>query len=538
MKMVKSLILGSAAGLFAMSGAQAADLPVKAAPVEYVKICSLYGAGFFYIPGTDTCIKLGGYLRVDTTFNGSIYDQPAWNGDLGQQNRYRDYFAARSRMALTVDTRTATEYGVVRTFAQGDFQFTTFNSSSLNPSSFIANSAGNGLSGLLGNVGEGYVAVEFVFLQFAGFTFGKSASAYATPWHGYPGNNSSFLLGGHTTVTGINNIQYTAQFGNGVSGTIGVEDSVAFERTLLLNLANGVSATGTNGTAYGGDHVPDIAGNIRVDQAWGLFQVSAASHVVNAAYNSLSPGLVGGFVIPNNNSELSGHPTDKWGGAAMVALQIKNIPNGAGDDIKMDASFSKGMTKQVIATDSGSPSFAMFGSSSRLFVGPGGGLLPAFGSVGFGATTDAVYLPFFAGGTGDLKLTTAYGFRGAYNHNWDPYWSSSLFGSWSAVRYGGSEFDLTSARGQYCFAYRLSNPGAKSIDFSCNPNYDVAQIGLVTRWTPVKNLTFSGEVMFFHLNQNFTGASVLTPAAPKPTAVYEFKDQNTVALNLRVQRNF
>ncbi|HLQ88790.1 MAG TPA: porin [Xanthobacteraceae bacterium] len=23
--------------------------------VEYVKICSLYGAGFFYIPGTDTC---------------------------------------------------------------------------------------------------------------------------------------------------------------------------------------------------------------------------------------------------------------------------------------------------------------------------------------------------------------------------------------------------------------------------------------------------------------------------------------------------
>jgi hypothetical protein len=62
MKMVKSLILGSAAGLLAMSGAQAADLPVKAKAVEYVRICSLYGAGFFYIPGTDTCIKLGGYL--------------------------------------------------------------------------------------------------------------------------------------------------------------------------------------------------------------------------------------------------------------------------------------------------------------------------------------------------------------------------------------------------------------------------------------------------------------------------------------------
>ena len=90
MNTIKSLILGSAAGLLAMSGAQAADLPVKAKAVEYVRICSLYGAGFFYIPGTDTCIKLGGYLRVDTTFNGGTQDQPAWNGDPGQGNRYRD----------------------------------------------------------------------------------------------------------------------------------------------------------------------------------------------------------------------------------------------------------------------------------------------------------------------------------------------------------------------------------------------------------------------------------------------------------------
>src|ERR1700745_221158 len=138
MKMVKSLILGSAAGLLAMSGAQAADFPVKAKAVEYVRICSLYGAGFFYIPGTDTCIKLGGYLRVDTTFNGSIYDQPAWSGDLGQGNRYRDYFAARSRMALIVGTRTATEYGVVRTFGQADFTFGTPGNTTANPAAFTS----------------------------------------------------------------------------------------------------------------------------------------------------------------------------------------------------------------------------------------------------------------------------------------------------------------------------------------------------------------------------------------------------------------
>src|SRR4030088_3472541 len=101
MKMVKSLVLGSAAGLIAMSGAQAADLPVKAKAVEYVKVCSLYGAGFWYIPGTDTCIKIGGYVRVDTGFNvTATYDAPAWSGDVGQHNRYADYYSSRSRMAI------------------------------------------------------------------------------------------------------------------------------------------------------------------------------------------------------------------------------------------------------------------------------------------------------------------------------------------------------------------------------------------------------------------------------------------------------
>src|SRR3954463_8858355 len=171
----RTLILSSAAGLIAMSGAQAADLPVKAKAVEYVRICSLYGAGFFFIPGTDTCIKIGGYLRADVTFNGGAHGAPAWNGDLGQQNRYADYFLSRSRMALTVDTRTATEYGVVRTFGQGDFQFNNFGTS--NPSNSIGTATGLNAN-LLSTAGGGYVAVEYLFIQFAGFTFGKSSSAY------------------------------------------------------------------------------------------------------------------------------------------------------------------------------------------------------------------------------------------------------------------------------------------------------------------------------------------------------------------------
>jgi len=545
MKMVKSLMLGSAAGLIAVGGAQAADLPVKAKAVEYVRVCSLYGAGFWYIPGTDTCIKLGGYLRIDTTFDGSsTQDAPAWSGDPGQRNRYQNDFITRSRMALTVDTRTATEYGVVRTFAQGDFQFDTLGTGSYSPFT-INQTVPVASANLLNTPGGGYVAVEFVFLQFAGFTFGKSASAYATPWHGYPGNqNTSFLLGGHDTVTGVNNIQYTAQFGNGVSGTIGLDDPVVFNRTIVANLSLPQSGTFGSANSYGGVRAPDVVGNIRVDQAWGLFQFSAAAHEVTGSYNILNgsvnplggvfgagaPGGATGIVgaAPISLSEISGHPDDKWGGSVMAALQIKNIPTGPGDDLKIDASFAKGDTKNVIATSAASPSFAMFGGTNRV---------GAYQSAGFGLTTDAVWMPGYLGGDGNLHLTEAFGVRGAFNHNWDPYWSSSLFGSFSAVRYDST------AKASLCANFIGAVPGGTvrvvSADFSCNPDFNISQLGVITRWTPVKNLTFSAEVMWTHLDQMFTGTSTLAIGnSPKPTATYEFKDQDTVSFNVRAQRNF
>jgi hypothetical protein len=74
--------------------------------------------------------------------------------------------------------------------------------------------------------------------------------------------------------------------------------------------------------------------------------------------------------------------------------------------------------------------------------------------------------------------------------------------------------------------------------FTCNPDYNVSQLGVVTRWTPVKNLTFSAEVQWFHLDQKFSGVATLGPTAPKPSTVYEFKDQDTFLLQLRAQRNF
>jgi hypothetical protein len=349
------------------------------------------------------------------------------------------------------------------------------------------------------------------------------------------------LLGGHDTVTGVNNIQYTAQFGNGVSGTIGLDDPSAFNRTVVANLTIPLTATGGVANAYGGVHSPDVVGNIRVDQAWGLFQISGALHEVDASYNILNTvaAPAGGIGLqgasPTALSEISGHPDTKWGGSVMAALQIKNIPTGAGDDFKIDASYAVGDTKNVISTSSASPSFAMFGGTSV----PG-----AYQSLGLGVTTDAVFLPVTSGGDGSLKLTKAWGVRGAFNHNWDPYWSSSLWGSYASVRYSGTVGDLSTGKGAYCAAFALSHPG-QGVTYSCNPDFNVAQIGVVTRWTPVKNLTFSGEVGAFFLDQKYgagvattTGTSTFGAGAPKPTATYEFKDQSTVFLNIRAQRNF
>jgi Porin subfamily len=577
MKMVKSLLLGSAAGLLAMGGAQAADLPVKAKAVEYVRICSLYGAGFFYIPGTDTCIKLGGYLRADLTINGQIYDGPFWNGEGAIRDRYANFYTDRSRMALTIDTRTATEYGVVRTFGQADFQFSSFGATS--SVGLAASVYPTAWQGQLNNdtVGNGYTAVELVFLQFAGFTFGKSASAYATPWHGYPGNNTSFLIGGYDSVTGVNNIQYSWQFGNGVSATLGIDESGAagFNRTQIINAIGGLptalasagaapGAAGGNigftgacssyftgvGCAYGGETVPDFVGNIRVDQAWGLFQISGAVHDNHATYFSnanVSSNAVTVTGINQAGAMNFGHPSDVYGGAVMAALQIKNIPTGAGDDIKIEGSWSKGASKYVLATSAATPAAFDIFSGTKFAMGVVTDSIYSGTNLG----TCVVGTPGCNGNpqTG-LQLTNGWGFRGAFNHNWDPYWSSSLFGGIAGLSYNQT------AKTLYCNTFVVNagvaikgggvtngggtggilNPAISA----CDPGFTVSEIGIVTRWTPVKNLTFSAEVLYAYLKTNMSGTITGAPssALPLPNTTYTFGNNSTTSLNLRVQRNF
>jgi len=113
---IKSLLLGSAAALAAVSGAQAADAIVAAEPepMEYVRVCDAFGTGYFYIPGTETCLKIGGYVRFEVGFGDDAYDAGAGTDDWDSYARAQLDFTAKSDTELGTLTSVASvrfDYG-------------------------------------------------------------------------------------------------------------------------------------------------------------------------------------------------------------------------------------------------------------------------------------------------------------------------------------------------------------------------------------------------------------------------------------------
>jgi Porin subfamily len=527
MKLMRYFLLGSSVGLFITGGAQAADLPVKAKAVEYVKICSLYGTGFYYIPGTDTCIKLGGYLRVETGLaTNTSYD--VGNASVaGARNRLSNYYYARSREDLNIDTRTATEYGVVRTYFDAVFTWTSgvYNGNGAAPGATVYQSLGGGgtvapasapQNANPGAVAGGVLGVFHAFIQFAGFTMGKTVSQFAAPWTAYPANNFDGLPGGINTTTGVNQFSYTADFGQGITVAVSAQDQVAYGTTNLWNVSlasNSGLLSGAYGSSdFGGSRSPDLIGRVRVDQAWGEFQASVAAHDNHAGY-------YGGGALAG--TEPNGYPGDKWGWAAALALSIKNIPTGAGDTLNIQGVYTNGASRYNFQD--------LMGTTYARYAGSG--LAGAYQSLGFGGVSDAV----FVNGSG-MELTTTYGFRGGFTHNWDPYWNTGLYGAWAAVRYNGT------AKGYICGAM-VATALLSSGLAGCNPDFNYAVVGLITRWTPVKNLAFSADLAYVMLDQKYASGSTVNQTANnvgigKPAALYELKDQGAVSLLLRAQRNW
>jgi len=234
--MKKTAYLGAAMALATLSPAAfAADLPVAPEPVDYLRICDAYGIRFYTIPGTDTCLRVGGRVRIEYRFNRYGTGPNNWSDKTQTATNFR------ARGYTYLDSRTATEYGLLRTYN----------------SLLVTND--NGTNSL---------ALEYSFIQFGGFTFGRSQSF----WDFWTG----FSWGAQVTPysdTKSNLIAYTGTFGNGLSASLSFENAASRQVQLI--------SPGVNG--YGGSKLPDAVANIRIDQGWGSAQLMGALHHVRFA---------------------------------------------------------------------------------------------------------------------------------------------------------------------------------------------------------------------------------------------------------------
>lgn len=311
----------------------AADLPSKKAKgVDYVKVCSTYGEGFFTVPGSNSCMKVGGQVRFE-----GYYNQPFLRSD------HTTSTAVRAR--LDVDHRTATEYGLLRTYL----------------AYHLTKASGGGLA-------SNFVELDKAFVQFGGLTAGRVNSFFD-----FYNNELNFIDVRGSDSKAVNLLAYTHAFSKDVTATLSVEDGT-HRRTVFTGITNA------------GHSVPDVVANLRLEQAWGAFQVSAATHQLRNATAAVDT---------------------KYGFAVQAGLKY-NVPMGAGDPdlFFLQAAYADGAINYL-----GYP-FGSFLAAKGVGVDIGD-----YDVVG-----------------GKIKTTKGYSLVAAYKHNWSDAWSSSLMGSFSDIR--------------------------------------------------------------------------------------------------------
>jgi len=288
MRFIRVVLLGSAAALSGIAfvpGARAADLPARqAAPIEYVRICDAYGAGFFYIPGTQTCLRIGwmtlAELRgFDPSFSivGPLfYGNGTAHSVAGFVPLPSEYSNARSRDATDFaalgrvehDYRTQSPFGTLRSFIRVDSFYGSNGSAALgslgSQATTFNTTAGSSAS-------HESTIVNRAFIQFAGLTAGRAQSMF--DFYADAINYKS-LRGSNAVVTLL---AYTMPFGNGFSATLSAEDQpdrrAAIGSTIASGTAAPVTVNGISATSFqaqpAGARVPEIVGNLRLDQPWG-----------------------------------------------------------------------------------------------------------------------------------------------------------------------------------------------------------------------------------------------------------------------------
>ena len=414
-----------------------------------MKICSLYGEGFFYIPGTDTCLKIGGYLREQYDIHGAGDGQVYMDTNGATWTRgFTNNSSFRTRSVLTFDVREQSSFGTVRGYTAVGGDLTT------------------------GNAAGAANAIYFTrsFVQFAGITAGKAVSFFdflSTDPYLYASNIRPNF--GNTGATGIDVLAYTAQLGNGVSATVSAEDScsgnvagsggsvggrqckvinssvgpfaaVAFSGTgtipvsgtglltadpsqlVLQSQTGGSMAPGVATYNAQGYVMPDIVGALRADQAWGSAQLSGALHKNAGDYyfNATSATTA----VPTG-VQANGHPGDVYGWAVAGGFLLKNVLGMQGDAFGLQANYSVGATSYVT-------------NAAGSLSGFSGGTNGLGNSMAFGSVVDGVYTSgagTAATGGSSIEMTTAWTAGGVYEHVWNPQWKTSVMGAYVGVSY-------------------------------------------------------------------------------------------------------
>ena len=513
MKLAKSLLLGSAAGLATVAAAQAADLPTrKAAPVEYVRVCDAYGAGFFYIPGTDTCLRVGGLVLAQTHVQTTLYSVglpgvggalplapaaystalglPAAAGVMPGANAYKpgngntrdlQRFDAAARVEL--DARTQSPFGTVRTFVRLVGQY---GSGANSTTGSVQSQFGGSSLGLFNNTAYPTTAKELVyldkaFIQFAGITAGRVQSFF--DFYADAINYES-LRGSNNNVWAL---AYTATFGGGFSATIAMEDPTSHRagvNTVVgaagIGMPGGIISPGSAGliTSTGfsaqtaATRIPDIIGNVRIDQPWGAVQLAAALHPVRAA---LFPASAAAFGTASTAYAFTPVSSSSFGYAIQGGVQL-NLDNvfgpglfSAGDKLWLQATYAKGGFGYVSGAD------MAFVSGPNTTANYGIGLARSSNAFGYsGSDVDCTFTY-----TGRCEKSREFALVAALKHYWTPTISSGLFGSYLQVDYSAAARTPVNLVGTF-------NVG--------QTNYKEGRLGTNLVWTPIKNFDIGTEI--------------------------------------------
>ena len=216
-------------------------------PVEYVRVCDVYGTGFYYMPGTETCLRVGGYIRYDIGVGllgeEDVLDKKDFAESGGVTRNLNDTYYKQARAALQLDARTQTELGTLRAYTQVNFQYTT---------DVIEDDIGTaGIEGPFTTASDA-VDLEHAYIELGGFLIGKTDSFFLT-FSDFAGNVIQDDLIGYGPIDNTHTISYTFHGSNGFSAGVAVEEG--YEEFTLDS------------------YVPHVTGGVKYTQGWGGISV-------------------------------------------------------------------------------------------------------------------------------------------------------------------------------------------------------------------------------------------------------------------------